>query len=348
MKFLMKAVALVSLLATTAVLSFAAGRTFPDVDQNAYYADAISKVADKGLITGYKDGKFGPNDPVTRGQMAVIMDRFESYMKNGEVPAEKEETKSEEPKTDEKEETKTEVKEDENSVVATDLELVYHLGTAADNTTNSFAECEKSDWSGKDTDVKFNYKNMSANSPIVRFVAYYGPEYALAAKHQLFIGQNTAKDVEINLPEGCFQHVYVEALDEQTGEVMDRMFAGEAAKLSFETPEEPTVTQGVIYYADGKLTNSFETCKDSSDKEKQTLVYFDYMNTLDTAAIFEYKVYFGEGRVDFVAETGNNLYKSSIDRQNIALPEGSCYDKVEVDVVRKENQTLMETIKIAD
>lgn len=53
---------------------------FPDVTTNAYYYNAASNMAEIGFITGYEDGNFGPNDPVTRGQIAVIMDRMWSEL----------------------------------------------------------------------------------------------------------------------------------------------------------------------------------------------------------------------------------------------------------------------------
>jgi len=49
---------------------------FPDVQRGSYYDDAVGQMYEEGIITGYADGRFGPNDPVTRGQIAVIMQRF--------------------------------------------------------------------------------------------------------------------------------------------------------------------------------------------------------------------------------------------------------------------------------
>ena len=49
---------------------------FPDVPAGSYYDDAIGVMYEQGIITGYEDGKFKPDDPLTRGQIAVIMQRF--------------------------------------------------------------------------------------------------------------------------------------------------------------------------------------------------------------------------------------------------------------------------------
>ena len=51
----------------------AAGRAdFADVAEGAWYADAISWAAGEGIVSGYGD-TFGPNDPITREQLALIL-----------------------------------------------------------------------------------------------------------------------------------------------------------------------------------------------------------------------------------------------------------------------------------
>ena len=53
--------------------------TFPDVDysESSWYGDAVTYVAEKGLITGYtagdKAGQFGVGDTLTRAQLATIL-----------------------------------------------------------------------------------------------------------------------------------------------------------------------------------------------------------------------------------------------------------------------------------
>lgn len=49
---------------------------FPDVPSGAYYDDAVGEMYGAGIITGYQNGRFGPDDYVTRGQVAVMMQRF--------------------------------------------------------------------------------------------------------------------------------------------------------------------------------------------------------------------------------------------------------------------------------
>ena len=49
---------------------------FADVPDGAWYADAAAWAAKAGVITGYADGRFGPNDPVTREQIAAMLRRY--------------------------------------------------------------------------------------------------------------------------------------------------------------------------------------------------------------------------------------------------------------------------------
>jgi len=51
-------------------------KIFSDVPQNAYYAKAVQNLSDAGIMTGYSNGNFGPNDNMTRGQVATIIDRY--------------------------------------------------------------------------------------------------------------------------------------------------------------------------------------------------------------------------------------------------------------------------------
>ena len=53
--------------------------SFTDVTRNAWYADAVSWAYNKGLMEGYGNGKFGPNDPLTREQMAAVLYRYAGY-----------------------------------------------------------------------------------------------------------------------------------------------------------------------------------------------------------------------------------------------------------------------------
>ena len=49
---------------------------FPDVAASAWYADAVNWAAANGYVTGYDNGLFGPEDGLTREQMAAILYRY--------------------------------------------------------------------------------------------------------------------------------------------------------------------------------------------------------------------------------------------------------------------------------
>ncbi|WNX83773.1 S-layer homology domain-containing protein [Agathobaculum sp. NTUH-O15-33] len=57
----------------------AAAAAFGDVAAGQYYTDAVAWAAGKGIVMGYGDGSFGPNDPITREQLAAILYRFAGY-----------------------------------------------------------------------------------------------------------------------------------------------------------------------------------------------------------------------------------------------------------------------------
>ena len=54
-------------------LAFASASSFPDVPASCPYYVAISDLASRGIIGGYTNGNFGPNDPVTRQQFAKMI-----------------------------------------------------------------------------------------------------------------------------------------------------------------------------------------------------------------------------------------------------------------------------------
>lgn len=49
------------------------GSSFTDVPVGQWYSNAIAWAADQGIVSGYGGGRFGPNDNITREQLAVIL-----------------------------------------------------------------------------------------------------------------------------------------------------------------------------------------------------------------------------------------------------------------------------------
>ena len=53
--------------------------SFTDVGAGKWYADAITWTAENGIFAGYGKDKFGPDDPITREQLAAIFYRYADY-----------------------------------------------------------------------------------------------------------------------------------------------------------------------------------------------------------------------------------------------------------------------------
>lgn len=49
---------------------------YDDVKPEDWYGEAVRWADDAGVVTGYGNGKFGPNDPITREQMAAMLWRY--------------------------------------------------------------------------------------------------------------------------------------------------------------------------------------------------------------------------------------------------------------------------------
>lgn len=49
---------------------------FPDVDAMAWYAPAVAWAKENGVVNGYADGNFGPEDPITRQDLVTLLYRW--------------------------------------------------------------------------------------------------------------------------------------------------------------------------------------------------------------------------------------------------------------------------------
>lgn len=52
---------------------------FQDTPATAWYTPAVTWAAGHSLVNGYGDGRFGPDDPITREQMAVFLYQYASF-----------------------------------------------------------------------------------------------------------------------------------------------------------------------------------------------------------------------------------------------------------------------------
>lgn len=59
--------------------------SYPDVPADAWYHDAVAWAAANNVVSGYSDGSFGPGDPVSREQLAVILWRSAGSPEAGSV-----------------------------------------------------------------------------------------------------------------------------------------------------------------------------------------------------------------------------------------------------------------------
>ena len=50
--------------------------SFSDVPDGAWFADAVNWASGSQLVAGYGDGRFGPNDPVTREQLIAVLYQY--------------------------------------------------------------------------------------------------------------------------------------------------------------------------------------------------------------------------------------------------------------------------------
>lgn len=55
------------------------GSVFTDVPAGQYYTGAVGWASSVGVVNGYEDGAFRPDDPITREQMAAILCRYAQY-----------------------------------------------------------------------------------------------------------------------------------------------------------------------------------------------------------------------------------------------------------------------------
>ena len=52
---------------------------FSDIKGTEYYTKPVNWAADEGIVSGYGDNVFGPNDPITREQMTAILYKYAKY-----------------------------------------------------------------------------------------------------------------------------------------------------------------------------------------------------------------------------------------------------------------------------
>lgn len=61
------------------IQSYSYGEVFPDVFADQWYTDAVLWAAENKIVSGYEDGCFGPDDCITREQIAVMLYAYAHY-----------------------------------------------------------------------------------------------------------------------------------------------------------------------------------------------------------------------------------------------------------------------------
>lgn len=72
-------------LAAAMLIPTAAGADFTDTESH-WAAGSIDRWSGHSVVNGYSDGRFGPDDPITRGQMAAMLDRIFGWKETAESP----------------------------------------------------------------------------------------------------------------------------------------------------------------------------------------------------------------------------------------------------------------------
>ncbi len=55
------------------------GGSYSDVSSGAWYADAVAWAQTNGIVNGTGDGRFSPDEAITRQQLAAILYRYAQY-----------------------------------------------------------------------------------------------------------------------------------------------------------------------------------------------------------------------------------------------------------------------------
>ncbi len=82
MKKIIPIVIISSILSST--ITLAATKIFFDVPANSWYSDSVYSLAEKGIIEGYADGTYKPENFVNRAELAVMLNRLIDYLESDE------------------------------------------------------------------------------------------------------------------------------------------------------------------------------------------------------------------------------------------------------------------------
>lgn len=67
-------------------ITYAGFSYFSDVPDDAWYSDAVYSLAQKGIVEGYEDETYRPENNINRAEMAVMLDRLITYVESEKGP----------------------------------------------------------------------------------------------------------------------------------------------------------------------------------------------------------------------------------------------------------------------
>ena len=68
---------------TSIPVAIAATMTFSDISQDDWYFDAVQNLQKTGIVEGYEDGTYKPENNLSRAEMAVMLDRMTDSIRKG-------------------------------------------------------------------------------------------------------------------------------------------------------------------------------------------------------------------------------------------------------------------------
>lgn len=81
-----KIISLFLLICSLFSINFAyAVQSFEDIEAGSFYEEAVKNLTDVGIINGYENGLFGPNDTLLRSQTAAILDRYNKLIESNKT-----------------------------------------------------------------------------------------------------------------------------------------------------------------------------------------------------------------------------------------------------------------------
>lgn len=70
----------IGIIITSGSLVYAAQNILSDIEEGSWYEDSVTKWYSTGIIKGYEDSTFRPENYINRAELSVILDRYDDYL----------------------------------------------------------------------------------------------------------------------------------------------------------------------------------------------------------------------------------------------------------------------------